>query len=338
MHQDEDLQANKTLTLRDLPISQSYFEKDPKANSLSFISEFSELCLLEIPDYNAELKLPREIIGKIVAILEGLKYESDLDGYLPCLRLFSMAFESVSTGLVNTLVGFINCIKDSERFEEVGKVALKALEVLEKVVCNKKKKTEYYETAWGQKITSAVASLFSRLLKEKKLERLANWEFAPNGRGKSDFLLYVAKVLAGIVKHNTHGGSDIFYNSLPCYFEGIIEKIGENWINEEILVEKAVSAFVLINACYGFTSKLESIRSFIKIHLERLQNLYFYVVLHCCTAGFAVKKESFEEDNTVLGRVYKEIYELASGVAAHSDIENLPMLFFSVLLQPVYFI
>ena len=158
-------------------------------------------------------------------------------------------------------------------------------------------------------------------------------------RNTCDFILFIANSLNGIAKITSLSSNDILYNSLPLFFVNVNRAIRNadevNIYSREILFEKAVVAFDLLNTLAAFAVKLDSVRSFLKIHLGKLQSLYFYCTSGFTKAKYAVNSQYFEQDTSVLGRLYQEIYELSSNVAINSDIENLPMLFFSLLLQPV---
>ena len=216
--------------------------------------------------------------------------------------------------------------------------------MLYKLITNKAKKTGNYENSWSQKIFISFSTLFNRLVRETDLQKLNTW-YVDNGKldlRRNDFLLYVSNTLNKIIKITSNSSNDILYTALPYYFTSIIS-IFE--INDglsigliELLMEKATSAFDILTTISVLSSKFENARSFLKIHMEKLQKLFCWCISSFYITNTHVSANWFEDDTSILGRLYSDIYELSSIVTIKSDLEGLPIAFFSNFLKPVCFI
>jgi hypothetical protein len=61
----------------------------------------------------------------------------------------------------------------------------------------------------------------------------------------------------------------------------------------------------------------------------------YYCVLEFFKGQNRVKSSKFDEDESVLGRLFAQLYELMSNITIHSELEPFPILMFCIFLQPV---
>lgn len=109
------------ITLRDLPVTYSSFESLMKSNSIESLSELAKSCLSELPNTDVTLSLPKEMIARLVSIIENISLVDDLEIYIPCFKLLSLILPNttipISINFVSSLCDLLVSLQTTDKFE-----------------------------------------------------------------------------------------------------------------------------------------------------------------------------------------------------------------------------
>jgi hypothetical protein len=155
----------------------------------------------------------------------------------------------------------------------------------------------------------------------------------------TDLVHYLLVGIETISKLDPAGLSEFVRNSLSCVLVHILDiKDFALTINSEasrLAVEKYLLAINIVKNMCNTNAKFEVLRTFFKSNSEKVKNIFFYTLILYAKFHFLARVKNFEEDDSIIGRLYRNLYEIISMIAINSELEGFPVLLFSVILQKV---
>ncbi|CAG9318802.1 unnamed protein product [Blepharisma stoltei] len=101
-----------------------------------------------------------------------------------------------------------------------------------------------------------------------------------------------------------------------------------------LALEKSVLILELLNSVCYLTSKLEHQgKQFLKGNQDKLKGIFYYSIQNYVKYYMTVEVLDYEHDNGYLGQFYRNLYTLISTNALSSDLEGIPIMLFSLLVQ-----
>lgn len=102
-----------------------------------------------------------------------------------------------------------------------------------------------------------------------------------------------------------------------------------------LAIQKYLLSISIIQNMCTVPSKLDFTRNLIKSIKEKVKNIFFYTILAYTKFYFSVKSLNYDEDDGIIGRLYRSLFDIFTAVAVNTDQEGFPVILFSVILQKV---
>ena len=358
-HQRSYTQRTLNMTFADIPSTNQAFGHFVSNKSLESFSQVAQVCISELQEKGiSDYTLPKDIHSSLIHYLTTMNGSNELELYIPLLSLLQLLLSNsllpVAPSLVNHLCLFFNEVKSYEATAVVIHTTFALVDSLFHLALSRRKKSEQQDTAWIQKIFLTFTSVLNDLLARDELEELARAEYEVSKnrvsvesrvfskRDETDLVLYLnvaicrlAKVLAGSVP------GELFGVTIPSVLQHIVSEYRAvngfdiSGIRAVICMEKSVSVFELINTLCSLTVKLDLGKELIKLHCDKIQIIFYLTVLEFTQRGFQVSSFRFEEDESILGRLFKQLFEIMSNYLLHSELEAFPIQIFAIFIQQV---
>lgn len=358
-YHDRSLSRARSMTFADIPATQEAFSLYSEHKSLELFSAVARTCAVELSEKPIQnFNLPKDLQITLFHFLSTMDPLNNLEYYIPCLQLLQILLSSslftVPAHLITQLCLFLGEIKTFEIDHIIINVAYALVDTLYHLALSRRKKSEHQDSAWIQKIFISFAGILNELLSKPEFKVLAQTEYCLNDTRVSiesrvtrtsmytDMILYISVALSKLAKVLTNTvQNDIFSLTLPLYFQHIINEFTNQPKTEVfsiqlgICFEKSVAAFCLLNTNCALTAKLDTCRHFVKFQADKIRILVFFCVLEFYKNKIKTSSCRFEDDESVLGRLFIQIYELVSNYLIHSELEAFPLLLCSIFLQTV---
>lgn len=358
-HERSQQPLTKIISFSDIPATNEAFSLYSKNKSLELFSVVARICAVELNEKSIKnFFLPNDIQTALFHFLNTMDPLNNLEFYIPLLHLLQILLSSSSFSippqLVNQLCLFLEQIKGFEVRPVTINLIYALIDALYHLSLSRRKKSEHQDSAWIQRIFLGLSEFFNDLLSKPELQELALAEFSLTETRISiesrviktntytDLILYISTALSKLAKFLTNTvPHDIFSQTLPLYFQHIINQFNNhpttdfNKINIVICLEKSVAALTLLNTISALTAKLDTGKHFVKSQSDKIRNLVFFCVLEYFKNNFKTSAKYFQEDESILGRLFTQLYELLSNYVIQSELEAFPLLMCSIFLQTV---
>lgn len=220
------------------------------------------------------------------------------------------------------------------------------LTLIYEIILNSKK-TGIKDAELAQ-VSDMLIGLLDSFLNEKRLFKTACTifkftDFHPAGIYYSeslstDLMLYLLIGVENVLKVETSQLVEFVRNCLPSVLVHILDipEFSEHQesIQTELAMEKYLSFLQIFRMLCGH-NKTDIARTFLKNNSEKIKNIFFYTMENYVNYYFKCSSEEFDNDEGVIGRIYKTLLEIMSLSFIGSDQEGFPILFCSVVLQKV---
>ncbi|OMJ79767.1 hypothetical protein SteCoe_20158 [Stentor coeruleus] len=360
-HERSQQPLTKTISFSDIPATNEAFTLYSKNNSLELFSVVARICSIELNEKSIkDFFLPDEIQIPLFHYLNTIDPLNNLEFYIPCLHLLQILLStssfSVPPQLVNQLCLFLEQIKfyNPQDLSQIPNINLvyALVDVLYHLSLSRRKNFENQDSAWIQRIFLSFSELFNDLLIKPELQELALAEFSLTETRVSiesrviktnthtDLILYISTALSKLAKFLTNIiPHDMLSQTLPLYFQHIIFQFNHhpitdfNQIHIAICLEKSIASLTLLNTISALTAKINTGKHFVKSQSDKIRNLVFYCVFEYFKNNFRTSAKYFQEDESILGRLFTQLYELLSNYVIQSEFEAFPLLMCSIFLQ-----
>ncbi|OMJ85254.1 hypothetical protein SteCoe_13492 [Stentor coeruleus] len=356
-HDRSQLSRARSMTFADIPATHEAFSVYSEHKSLELFAAVARTCAVELNEKPIQnFTLPKDLQTTLFHFLSTMDPLNNLEFYIPCLQLLQILLSSslfiVPSHLITQLCLFLGEIKTYEINPIIINVSYALIDALYHLALSRRKKSEHQDSAWIQKIFLSFTGLFNELLSKPELKDLAQTEYCLSDTRVSiesrvirsnmytDMILYISVALSKLAKFLTNTvPNDIFSQTLPLYFQHIVNEFNNRPKTEifgvqlGICFEKSIAAFSLLNTNCALTAKLDTCRHFVKYQADKIRILVFFCVLEFYRNKIKTSSCCFEDDESVLGRLFMQIYELVSNYLIHSELEAFPLLLSSIFLQ-----
>ncbi|OMJ76970.1 hypothetical protein SteCoe_23556 [Stentor coeruleus] len=100
-----------------------------------------------------------------------------------------------------------------------------------------------------------------------------------------------------------------------------------------LAIQKYLLSISIIQSMCTVPSKIDFTRNLIKSIKEKIKNIFFYTILAYSKFYFSVKSLNYDEDDGIIGRLYRSLFDIFTTIAINTDQEGFPVILFSVILQ-----
>ena len=153
-----------------------------------------------------------------------------------------------------------------------------------------------------------------------------------------DLIYYLLIGIENMLKVEISHLSDFVKNCLPNLLDYIYDIFqgseGKNSITIELAIEKYMAVFRIFRMLCGY-AKHEISKSFLKNNSDRIKNVFFYTLSNYIDFYFSCNSSHYDDDDGILGKIFKSLLEIISTIFIGSDQEGFPIIFCSVILQKV---
>jgi hypothetical protein len=343
----------------DLPVTLDAYQKYAENRSLDLFSIVAKACIAELSDKSAKsFTIPKDILLPLISILETMEAGKSLELYIPCLNLFQLVLSlctfAIPSSLVTNLCKYLSDIQTKQPNIILINTTFAVVDTLYHLALSRRKKSDSQDSSWPQKIFTSFLMLLSDLSTNSSIKEIAVAEYSGNSvrispesqvvktNTHTDLILYICIALSQLGKMLTPSiSNEVLLKTLPGFFNHIIAEFSYSSATKYnkdrlyINLEKSISGIKLLSIISALTAKQDNGKVFIKTQCDKIKSLVFYTVLEYFKNSLSVTSEAFEDDESALGRLFNELYELFSSNLLHTDLETYPVLIFAVMLQPV---
>ena len=358
-HQRSNTQLSLNMTFADIPATNDAFSHFSSNKSLTSFSKVAQTCLSELQEKSLpHLVLPKDLQTNLIQYLSKIDLSFSLNLYSPCLsllqHLLSNSLFPVSMPLVSSLCQFLSEVKNFEPVPQVVQTTFALIEVLYHLALSRRKKSDNNDPTWIQKIFLTFCGILTEMVTKDELKEIAKAEYeltqervsiesrVINKRESTDLVLYLVVAICKLAKILTNTvPNEVFVVTIPSLLQHALDEFREkvkfdlNGVHSRICMEKTVAIFQLFNTVCALTIKLDSGKELIKAHCDKLQALFYCTVFEFFKNGLQVTSNSFNEDESVLGRLFQQLFEIMTGYLLHSELEAFPIQIFAIFIQQV---
>jgi hypothetical protein len=283
---------------------------------------------------------------------------NELEFYVPLLTLLQLILSNsllpVSPTLVTHLCLFFTEVKSYDPTTPVIQTTFALVDCLFHLALSRRKKSDTHDSSWIQKIFLSFTSVLTELVTFPLLLDIGRAEYLVSKnraslesrvlpkKTETDLILYLTVGVSRLAKILTNTvPSDIFSVTIPGLMQHVLNEYRSvngfdiSGVRAQICLEKSVAIFALVNTLCSLTVKLDLGKELIKLHCDKIQNIFYLTVFEFLQRGFQVSSFRFEEDESVLGRLYKQLFEIMNNYLLHSELEAFPIQIFAIFIQQV---
>lgn len=359
-HQRSNTQLSLNMTFADIPATNDAFSHFSSNKSLTSFSKVAQTCLSELQEKSLpHLVLPKDLQTNLIQYLSKVDLSLSLKLYFPCLallqHLLSNSLFPVSMPLVSSLCQFLSEVKNFEPSQQVVQITFALIEVLYHLALSRRKKSDNNDPTWIQKIFLTFCGILTELVTKDELKEIAKAEYelvqerisiesrVIDKRESTDLVLYLAVAVCKLAKILTNTvPNEVFVVTIPSLLQHALDEFREkfdlNGAHSRICMEKTFAIFQLFNTVCALTIKLDLGKELIKAHCDKLQALFYCTVFEFFNEGLQVTSNRFNEDESVLGRLFQQLFEIMTGYLLHSELEAFPIQIFAIFIQQVRYI
>lgn len=361
-HQRSLTQQSLNITFTDLPVTYEAYSEFASNKSLESFSKVAQICLTELQEKSlTTLTLPKDLQGPLLYYLSKIDLSLPLNCYFPCLALLqhqlSNSHFQVSMALVTSLCQFLSDIKNFDPSQAVIQITFALIEVLFHLALSRRKRSDNNDSAWIQKIFLTFCGVLTELVTKPELDEIAKAEYEMVherisiesrviSKGQStDLVLYLVVAVSKLAKILTNTvPNEVFAVTIPSLLQHTIKEFRQkvkydiNNMHIKICMEKTIAIFQFFNILCALTVKLDYGRELIKAHCDKMQTIFYLTVLEFFNLNLQVTSVRFNEDESILGRLFQQLFEIMAGYLLHSELEAFPLQIFAIFIQHVLFI